>query len=329
MSRRPAATVAVAVAAAGLVGAAAAGCSAPPEPYTQPPTETYDVAPLPAGATVLTSPPPPPAPVQCGDPTASLRPFPPGATPTGPALDAIRARGRLVVGLDTGSNLLSTRNPATGAIEGFDVDIAREIARDLLGSPDKVEFRVLGYDEREQALEDGQVDIVAKTMAITCERRARIDFSSVYYDANQRILVATGSPIRSIDDLAGRRVCVAEATTSLDRVRRQQPDAVIVTVPMWSDCLVMLQQRQVEAISTDDTLLAGMAAQDPHTQIVGPNMGNELYGIGIGQSNDDLVRFVNGTLERIRRDGTWDRIYDRWLAVLGPSPGPPAATYRD
>ncbi len=102
-----------------------------------------------------------------------------------------------------------------------------------------------------------------------------------------------------------------------------------MTVPMWSDCLVMLQQNQVDAISTDDTLLLGLATQDPHSRIVGPNMGDERYGIGVAQGNEDLVRFVNGTLERIRRDGTWEKIYDRWLSELGPPPGPPPATYRD
>lgn len=320
----------VAAVAAGVMatGAAAAGCSAPPEPYTVPPSDTYSDPPLPADATLLNSPAPPP-PVDCGDPTASLRPFPPGEEPSGPTLDAIRARGRLVVGLDTGSNLLSFRDPATGRIEGFDVDIAREVARDLLGDPDAIEFRVLPYAERERALQNSQVDLVAKTMAITCDRRTRIDFSSVYYAARQKILVMAGSPITSIADLAGRRVCVGEATTSLDRLLRQQPDAAVVTAPMWSDCLVMLQQRQVEAISTDDTLLAGMVAQDPYVRIVGPSMGDELYGLGLRQGNDDLERFVNGTLERIRRDGTWEMIYERWLSVLGPSPGPPPATYRD
>lgn len=321
-------TLRTAVAAVGVAAAAVAGCSAPPEPYTAPPTETYSLAPLPEGATYVAAT-PLPEPVECGDPTASLRPFSPGQIPDSASLEAIRQRGRLVVGLDTGSNLLSFRNPTNGEIEGFDVDIAREVARDLLGSPDKVEFRVLNYDEREQALEDGRVDIVAKTMAVTCERRQRIDFSTVYYDAYQRILVMAGSPVRDVADLAGRRVCVGEGTTSLERVERQQPDAVVVTVPMWSDCLVMLQQNQVDAISTDDTLLLGLATQDPHSRLVGPSMGNERYGIGIAQGNDDLVRFVNGTLERIRRDGTWERIYSRWLSELGPPPGPPPATYRD
>ncbi|RVW01672.1 transporter substrate-binding domain-containing protein [Rhodococcus spongiicola] len=314
--------------AAAVIGVILSGCSTPPGPSVQPPTDTFTAPPVPAGARVVPSLPTPPPEEACGDPTASLRPFPPGETPTGPTLDAIRERGKLIVGIDTGSNLMSFRDPSTGTISGFDVDVAREIARDLLGVPN-LEFRILSYTQREQALSDDEVDIVAKTMSITCQRRERIDFSSVYYEAHQRTLVTAGSPIQGIGDLAGHRVCVGEGTTSAEQVWRQQPDAEVVSVPLWSDCLVMLQQHQVDAINADDTLLAGLATQDPYTRIIGPSLGIEHYGIGIGKGNDDLVRFVNGTLERIRQDGTWETIYDRWLSELGPSPGPPPATYVD
>ncbi|WP_241665754.1 glutamate ABC transporter substrate-binding protein [Prescottella subtropica] len=318
-----------AVVAATVAAVVVGGCSAPPGPSIAPPAGPYYTAPQPEGATVVPPTSPPPRPVDCHEPTASLRPFPDGERPTGPTVDAIRARGRLIVGIDTGSNLMSFRAPATGTVEGFDVDVAREIARDLLGSPDAVDFRILPYTEREHALSDGVVDIVAKTMSITCERREHIDFSSVYYIAHQRILTVDGYPIGGVGDLAGKRVCVGDGTTSLDRIRALQPAAVVVSAPMWADCLVMLQQRQVDAITTDDTLLAGLSTQDPYTRIVGGSLGDEPYGIGIAHHHDDLVRAVNGTLDRIRRDGTWEQLYQRWLTVLGPAPTPPAATYRN
>ena len=97
----------------------------------------------------------------------------------------------------------------------------------------------------------------------------------------------------------------------------------------WTDCLVMLQQGQVDAISTDDAVLAGLAAQDPNVEVVGPSMGVEPYGVGIKKENSDLVRFVNGVLEQMRDDGTWERLYDARLRSLGPSPGPPTARYED
>ena len=309
------------------VAALLSGCAgnAPDAPgrsgdYTEPP--------LPADAVpVLTDMPLPPSPdIPCTDPTASLRP---NGSERGATLDAIRARGRLVVGLDAGSNLFSFRDPLTGAIVGFDADIAREVARDLLGSPDLVEYRSLGSAERESALQNHSVDIVAKTMTITCERRQRVEFSTVYLKAGQRVLAMKNSGIGGLADLAGKRVCVVRGTTSLDRIRREQPAATILTVPTWADCLVVLQQRQVDAVSTDDAILAGLAAQDPYTELVGASFSAEPYGIGIPKGADDLVRFVNATLERIRNDGTWDRLYRRWLSVLGDVPGPPAPAYQD
>ncbi|MFC4126201.1 glutamate ABC transporter substrate-binding protein [Nocardia rhizosphaerae] len=312
---------ALAMAAAALVG----GCS---DDAPTPATHTvYSEPPLPAKAIPIETDTPVPtrSPVRCGDPTASLRP----STAGGPTVEAIRARGRLVVGLDAGSNLFSFRDPLTGRIVGFDADIAREIARDLLGDPDLIEYRSLASEERERALQDHTVDLVAKTMTITCERREKVAFSTVYLRADQRILAVKNSGINSLADLAGKRVCVARGTTSLDHIRRDQPAATILTVPTWADCLVVLQQRQVDAVSTDDAILAGLAAQDPYTEVVGASISAEPYGIGIPKGDDDLVRFVNATLDRIRNDGTWTSIHRRWLTSLGPPPNPPAPTYRD
>ncbi|WP_405134364.1 glutamate ABC transporter substrate-binding protein [Nocardia sp. NBC_01388] len=304
-------------------------CADSSTPATQlPRIPSYVEPPMPSGATVApANAAAPPAQVNCGDPTASLRPT--GAR-TGPDLDAIRNRGRLLVGLDPGSNLFSFRDPTTGALAGFDVDIAREVARDLLGNPDLVEFRILGSAERERALQEHTVDVVVKTMTINCDRRQRVTFSTSYLQAHQRVLTVRDSGITGLADLAGKRVCVVPGTTSIDLVRSQQPAASIVTVPSWADCLVVLQQRQADAISTDDTLLAGLSEQDPQTEVVGPDLSTEQYGIGISKGSDDLVRAVNATLERIRGDGTWNRSYQRWLAgELGDAAIPPPPRYQD
>jgi polar amino acid transport system substrate-binding protein len=166
-------------------------------------------------------------------------------------------------------------------------------------------------------------------MTITCERRKQVNFSTVYLDASQRILAPRDSPITKPADLSGKRVCVARGTTSLHRIREIAPPPIVVEVVNWADCLVALQQRQVDAVSTDDSILAGLVSQDPYLHIVGPNMGTQPYGIGIKLDNTGLVRFVNGTLERIRRDGTWNALYRKWLTVLGPAPAAPSARYVD
>ncbi|MGB6763138.1 glutamate ABC transporter substrate-binding protein, partial [Mycobacterium sp.] len=262
------------------------------------------------------------------NPTASLRPFNNPADADA-AVANIRARGRLIVGLDIGSNLFSFRDPITGEIVGFDVDVAGEVARDIFGTPSQVEYRILSSDERITTLQKSEVDIVVKTMTITCERRKQVNFSTVYLDAAQRILASRDSPITKPSDLSGKRVCVAKGTTSLHRIREIAPPPIVVEVVNWADCLVTLQQRQVDAVSTDDSILAGLVSQDPYLHIVGPNMGTQPYGIGVRLDNTGLVRFVNGTLERIRRDGTWNTLYRKWLTVLGPAPAPPSPRYVD
>ena len=319
--------LAAALTATALLTAGCATATAPPHDES---TASYIEPPLPASATALpTNSPLPPAAAEqsCGDVTASLSP---NGTTQGPSIDAVRARGRLLVGLDPGSNLFSFRDPISGTLQGFDVDIAGEIARDLFGDPQRVEYRILPQTDREQALKEHTVDVVIETMTINCQRKQQVSFSVPYFMAHQRILAAKNSGINGLADLAGKRICMVKGTTSLDFIRRAQPKAEVMIAPTWADCLVVLQQRQADAASTDNSILAGLVAQDPYyTELVGPDLTDEPYGVGIPKGEDDMVRFVNGTLARIRSDGTWNRLYQRWLQpALGPSSGPPQPAYQ-
>lgn len=304
------------------------GCAQPADPVM--PAVPTLAPPTPAGMEVLPLEPPrpPDSAAKTCDRTASLRPFS-GRAAADAAVASIRKRGRLLVGLDIGSNLFSFRDPVTSEIAGFDVDIAGEVARDIFGKSSAVEYRILSSADRITALQTNAVDIVVKTMTITCERREKVNFSTPYFVAYQRILAPRTSDIAGPQDLSGKRVCVARGTTSLQKVQQIDPPPTIVTVVTWADCLVALQQHDVDAISTDDAILAGLVAQDPYLHIVGPNLAEEPYGIGINLTNTPLVRFVNATLDRIRNDGTWDTLYRRWLTVLGPAPAPPTPRYLD
>ncbi|SDG69261.1 polar amino acid transport system substrate-binding protein [Lentzea fradiae] len=307
----------------------AGACSAGPAPSEVVPRSV--AAPQPAGASTVTAAPGSAANPEPGcDATASLRPgpLPPaGQMPAGSTMEKILQRGRLIAGVDQNSYLMGFRNSFTGEIEGFDVDVARQIAKALFGDESKVQFRVVTSAERIPMLRSGAVDVVVRTMTINCDRLRDVDFSQVYYEAGQRVLVRRDSGITGVEDLADRSVCSASGSTSLGNVVDRAKTTV--SVPNWTDCLVMLQQGQVDAISTDDTILAGLAAQDPYTEVVGARFTEEPYGVGIPKGQEDLVRFVNGVLERMRADGTWRGTYDRWLGRLGPAPAPPAGRYRD
>lgn len=272
----------------------------------------------------------PTTPVTCDDPLASYAPFDtlpaPDALPSGSTMAEIRERGSLVVGVSADTLLISARNPFTGEIEGFDVDILHEISRAIFGDPDRLRFRVITSAQRLEVLEGGEVDLVARAFTITCARWETIAFSAEYFHAGQKVLVAKGSPAQGLADLAGQRVCAPEGTTTLTRLE-EFPDVEPVAAPTHSQCLALFQQGRVDAITGDDTILAGFAAQDPYAVVVGDAISDEPYGIGVPAENVDMVRFVNGVLEQVIADGTWQQLYDRWLDVLGPAPEPPTPVY--
>jgi polar amino acid transport system substrate-binding protein len=257
---------------------------------------------------------------------SSLRPQP-GNPASGPTLATIKNHGRLRVGVDQNTYLFGYRDPASGQIVGFDIDIAREIAGALFGDPNAIQFTAITSAQRISAVQNGQVDLVVHTMTITCDRLRQVDQSSDYFDAGQRVLVPRDSTVTGIGDLGGKKVCAAAGSTSIQNIATAASHPVPVSVADWTDCMVLLQQGQVAAISTDDSILLGMAAQDPNTKLVGNRFTDEPYGIAVDKKANDLLRFVNGVLERIRAGGTWAKIYGKWLS--GPVPSPPPAGYRD
>ncbi|APT93314.1 ABC transporter [Corynebacterium phocae] len=241
----------------------------------------------------------------------------------------ILARGRLIVGVDQSNNLMSYRDTVTGDLRGFEVDIAREIARDIFGDPGKVDFRFVTSAGRVPALQRGDVDIIIRSMTVTAKRQEQLEFSLPYMVAHTRMLVETRSGIRSLDNMAGRTACATRGSTSVEWVRDRAPEADILITNNWGDCLMALQLGQVDAIVTDDALLSGMKAQDPYTAIVGEKLSTELYAVGVASGNNGLVRQVNSTLQRIRSDGTWDDIFDEWLGQYLPRPTLPPENFRD
>lgn len=269
----------------------------------------------------------------CGDPTASWRPTGP-PSPNDPALAEIRQRGLLRVGVDQNTYRFGFRDAETGQLDGFALDVARELAKAIFGDPTKLQLRVATSAQRIPSLQDGEVDLVVHTMTANCERWNDIDFSTVYYMAGQKVLVKKSADYEGVQSLAGKRVCASEGSTSLARIVNLpdvNPKPKGVQVSGWTDCLVLLQQNQFDAVSTDDTILAGLAAQDPSVEVPPQQaIAPEPYAIGVQKGKTDLVRFVNAVLERMRQDGTWKAIYDKWMEPLLNVPAaPPPAKYRD
>ena len=294
---------------------------APTELPSPPPTS----APSPSGSAA--------APAQCQNPTASYAPrgdLPgPNDLPSDAAINRIKERKRIVAGVSADTYLLGSRNPLTGRVEGFDIDMVKAMADAILGNPNAYELRVITAAQRIPALQEGQVDLVARNMTITCDRWTQIAFSSEYYRSGQKILVRKGSKATSLAQLEGQKVCAPRATSSLENLKKRAPKAIPVEADNHTGCLVLFQQGEVAAITGDDTVLAGLAAQDPYAVVPDQKpFTAEPYGLGVNKANVELVRVMNAKLAQMRSNGEWTAIYNRWLAEpLGPAPSPPKAVY--
>jgi polar amino acid transport system substrate-binding protein len=238
----------------------------------------------------------------------------PGHMPAGTFMREIQDSGKLVVGVDQSSKGLGYFDPITQEIKGFDIDIAREVAQAIFGSP-RIAYFAISTKQRESVIRSGDVDLVASAFSITCARRRKMLFSSVYHRAQQKLLVPGKSQVRQLSDLRRRKVCATAGSTSLERLRKEV-GVVPFEVALRSDCLVALQEGAVAAITSDDAILFGFQEQDRQTTILPPCLGIESYGLAINKAHREFVRFVNAVLARLRRDGTLAHLREHWLPRL-------------
>jgi polar amino acid transport system substrate-binding protein len=262
---------------------------------------------------------------KCSPPaTASYKPssvYSPGSFPNGSTMAKLVAKGKIVVGISADSRLLGSRNLVSGKFEGIDIEMANRVAQALFGAGwrDHLVFKTINAGQRIDWLKNGQIDMVARAMTMTCDRWKDVAFSEPYFLATQRLLVRASSPQEtSLAQLAGKKVCATAGSTSIARLA-QTKGITPVGVPLTTDCLVLWQQGEVDAITGDDAILAGLAEQDPSAVVTGAGLEDEPYGLAVKKENIDFVRFLNALLEQMRSNGQWKTAYaDSGLqAVLG------------
>jgi polar amino acid transport system substrate-binding protein len=240
----------------------------------------------------------------------------PGHMPAGTFMRAIQQRGHLDVGVDTNFHGLGFVDSDTARPMGLDIDLLREIARAIFGSP-RIHYTPITTQQLQSAIVNKEVDIVASAFSIMCARPQRVLFSSVYYRAQQKLLVREDSNVRSLSDLRGEHVCATRGSVWLARLE-QERGVKRYPVEQRTDCVVRLEQGDVAAITADDAILLGLMRESP-TMIVGPCIGVDRYAMAIGRARPSFLRFVNAVLWRLRHDGTAAHLHRRWLTGLPPT----------
>jgi ABC-type amino acid transport substrate-binding protein len=244
------------------------------------------------------------------------------AFPAGSTMDTIAKRGKIVVGVKYDVPLFGLLDPATKKVDGFDVAIGKEIAKALGLREDQVEFIEAISANRIPYLQEDKADLIISTMTINADRKTQIEFSRPYYLAGQSILVKSDSAIKGVNDLNGKNVCSVQGSTSEKNVVEKAPQTQLTSFTTYSACVQAMKDGRVEAVTTDDIILAGFAASDKTLKLVGGTFTTEAYGIGIKKGKTDLATFVTGVLNDMMKDGRWERLYQQYL---GQAPGLPPA----
>lgn len=234
-----------------------------------------------------------------------------------PTFDAMTERGTVKVGVKEDQPGLGYLDAATGERTGFDIEIAKWIAASLGFAEDKIEFVAIPSANREAAIVNGDIDYYVGTYSITDKRKEQIDFAGPYFITGQGILVAADNEdIKSEADLAGTTVCSATGSTPIQNIKDNYPDTETEEFDTYSQCVEALNDGSVDAVTTDEAILIGYAAQDPdNLKVVGEPFTEERYGVGLPKGDDALRAFINDMFTE--GGDVWQGIYDETLGLSG------------
>ncbi|MEH0575196.1 MULTISPECIES: glutamate ABC transporter substrate-binding protein [Streptomyces] len=227
--------------------------------------------------------------------------------------------GKIKIGIKYDQPGLGLKKP-DGSFAGFDVDVATYVAKQLGYDKDKIEFVETKSADRENALERGDVKFIAATYSINDKRKAKVDFAGPYLLAHQDLLLKTDSKISKAEDLNGKNLCSVTGSTSAQNIHDTiAPKANLKEVSSYSECIAGLQNGSVDAVTTDDSILAGFASQEQYKgkfKLAGLKLSNENYGIGVKKGDTATVDKINKALEKMVSDGSWQKAVE---ANFGPA----------
>lgn len=215
-----------------------------------------------------------------------------------------------------------------GRPQGFDIDVATYIAKQLGVDPSRITWKEAQSDKREGMINSGDVDFVVASYSIDADRKKSVAFAGPYFIAGQDLLVRSdNTDITRPETLNGKSLCSATGSTSAKKIAKDFSQGVrVIERPTYSSCVEALLDRTVDAVTTDDVILAGYAAQHrDKLRVVGHPFTRERYGVGLKQNNKDLQKKITDAIAAMIRDGSWQRAVDRNLDAVGYHgfPAPP------
>ncbi len=226
---------------------------------------------------------------------------------------AIKERGKLIVGVRSDTRPFGYRN-IEGKLQGYDIDLARIIAKHIFTNMNAVEFVPVTASNRISMLNSSKVDMLIATMSITDQRRLVVDFSTPYYMAGQAILVRNNTDIASIRQLSGRRVIIVYGSTGEMSVRMNAPEAIIRGYKNYAHAYQALKNGEADAMIADDTILYNLALDDPSVKILDKRFSKEPYAVAFrkGKESEKLRESVNFTIELLQHSGKLRDLQTKW-----------------
>lgn len=229
----------------------------------------------------------------------------------------------LTWGVKADTNLFGYYNIAEGEIEGFDVDIASALTDEMTNGEGEAEFVEVTSKTRIPLLKNGKIDGILATMTITEEREKEVDFSDVYFNGGQSLLVHEDSEINGIDDLTEDHTVLAiKGSSSTQNMRELAPQVDVLDLENYSEGFVALQSGQGDALTTDNAILLGMIDTNPDYRLAGSNFTEEPYGIAINKGQEAFNERLDEALDTIQSNGVYDEIYAKWFGEILPADSP-------
>ncbi len=235
----------------------------------------------------------------------------------------------LTFGVKADTNLFGFYNIEEGEIQGFDIDIAKALTDEMTDGRGVVEVIEITSKTRIPLLKTGKIDGIIATMTINEERAKQVDFSDVYFNGGQSLLVHEESEINGIDDLTSDHTVLAiKGSSSTRNMRELAPQVDVLDLENYSEGFVALQSGQGDALTTDDAILLGMIDQNPDYRLAGESFTEEPYGIAVNKNQDTFHQMLQEALDTIQANGVYDEIYDKWFGDILPadSPGSPSTS---